>query len=213
MNQATNEAIRLIIGTEAVCSDGPVGDLFRVVIDPSARTVTHLVVEPRHRRGTGHLVPVGLVASVSADRISLNCTASEFGALDQAEEIHFQLGEDSVIDFERSQVLTGPYYPLGSMGMGTGPQPTTSDVVPEGEVEVRRGEPVLATDGAIGHVQGFVVDPGDHSVTYVLLAEGHLWAKKRVAIPMTAVTRLDDGFRLSLSKQEIEDLPAAGVDE
>ena len=72
---------------------------------------------------------------------------------------------------------------MGMRGMGMGPQMATEDRVPEGEVEVRRGEHVHATDGAIGRVQGFVIDPTDHHLTHVLLDEGHQWGKKRVAIP------------------------------
>ena len=66
-----------------------------------------------------------------------------------------------------------------------GPQATTEDRVPEGEVEVRRGEHVHATDGEIGRVHGFVIDPTDHQLTHVLLDEGHLWGKKTVAIPIS----------------------------
>ena len=69
------------------------------------------------------------------------------------------------------------------------PVVVTTDRVPLGEVEVRRGEHVSATDGEIGRVRGLVIDPGDHCVTHVLLDEGHLWGQKRVAIPITAVKK------------------------
>jgi sporulation protein YlmC with PRC-barrel domain len=239
MNQTTkNEPTQFIIGTEVVCNDGVLGELTRVVIDPIARTITHLVVEPRHRRGAGHLVPVELVSSAVADEITLRCTASDFSALDEAEEIHFIPGASGAWDYEQSQMLTLPYYGLGGgmgmgmggggmgMGMGMGgggmgigggpgggPQAVVSDLTPAGGVDVRRGEHVHATDGAIGRVQGLVVDPRNHSVTHVLLDEGHLWGKKRVAIPITAVTGVEEGVRLRLSKQEIEDLPAVSVDD
>jgi sporulation protein YlmC with PRC-barrel domain len=84
---------------------------------------------------------------------------------------------------------------------------------PAGEVEVRRDEQVHATDGEIGRVQGLVVDPRDHAVTHVLLQEGHLWGKRRVSIPISAVTAIKDGIRLDLSKQQIEDLPAVALAE
>ena len=71
------------IGSEVTCSDGVCGDLRRVVVDPVARSLTHLVVEPRHRPGTGHLVPIGLVASTT-EGIRLRCNKSEFEALDAA---------------------------------------------------------------------------------------------------------------------------------
>ena len=38
------------IGSEVCSSDGPCGVLVRVVIDPVARTLTHLVVEPTRGR-------------------------------------------------------------------------------------------------------------------------------------------------------------------
>jgi hypothetical protein len=49
------------IGTEASCSDGAVGKVSRVIIDPVAEEATHLVVEPEHGRDPGRLVPLDLV--------------------------------------------------------------------------------------------------------------------------------------------------------
>jgi hypothetical protein len=46
----------------------------------------------------------------------------------------------------------------------------------------------------------------------VLLQEGHLWGSKEVAIPISAVIRVDDGIRLSISKQQVQDLPPVDVD-
>ena len=87
------------------------------------------------------------------------------------------------------------------------PQIITNDAVPLGEVEVRRGQPVRATDGDIGHVQGLVIDPGSRHVSHVLLQEGHLWGRKEVAIPISAVASTADGIQLKITKQEVEDLP------
>jgi hypothetical protein len=44
-------------------------------------------------------------------------------------------------------------------------------------------------------------------VTHVLLKEGHLWGRRQVAIPVSAVASVDDGIRLKITKQEVEDLP------
>ncbi len=51
------------IGGRATCRDGECGAVIFVVIDPVARKLTHLVVEPAHRQGLGRLVPLGLVES------------------------------------------------------------------------------------------------------------------------------------------------------
>jgi len=104
---------------------------------------------------------------------------------------------------------------MGGMRLGNmdaGPQVVTHDRVPVREVEVRRGEHVHAIDGDIGRVQGLVVDPTDHHVTHVLHDEGHLWGKKEVAIPISAVTGVKDGVRLNLRKDELSTLPAVEID-
>jgi sporulation protein YlmC with PRC-barrel domain len=102
---------------------------------------------------------------------------------------------------------------MGMRGMSMGPQATTEDRVPEGEVEVHRGEHIHATDGEIGRVQGFVIDPTDHHLTHVLLDEGHLWGKKTVVIPISAVKDVSDGVRLSITKAEVGDLPPVDLDD
>ena len=80
------------------------------------------------------------------------------------------------------------------------------DVIPLGKEEVGPGEPVHATDGEIGRVQGFLVDPSDHKVTHVLLQEGHLWGHREIAIPISAVTEVNVGIRLNIDKQHVENL-------
>jgi sporulation protein YlmC with PRC-barrel domain len=219
-----------------------------VVVDPLARSITHLVVEPGLRRGTGHLVPIDLVASTS-EEILLRCARSEYDALETADETRLLPGPDGEWGYERDQMLSLPYYglPMGGMGgMGIGgaggmaisgaggmpvsglggaggldvtrtgvrarPRLYTSDRVPVGEVQVRRGDHVHATDGSIGRVQGLVVDPGDHHMTHVLLDEGHLWGKKEVAIPIAAVQSIEDGVRLNLTKDEVGELPPVELD-
>lgn len=200
------------IGSRVSCRDGDCGELRRVVVDPIARSLTHLVVEPKYRQGIGRLVPIDLVDS-PATEIRLRCTKSEFDALERAEETQFLPATNEQVGYEQEHVLAWPYYGLGmGLGMGARPETLTYDRVPLGEVEVRRGDRVHATDGAIGHVRGLVVDRSDHQVTHVLLDEGHLWGQKRVAIPITAVTSVNDGVRLDLTKNEVRDLPAVDFD-
>ena len=67
-------------------------------------------------------------------------------------------------------------------------------------------------DGAIGHVEGLVIDPRNHHVTHVLLQEGHLWGRKEVAIPIGAVIGAGDGIELNLTKDQIRDLPPVDMD-
>ena len=206
------ETTPFTIGADASCTDGVCGEVTRVVVDPVARAVTHLVVEPKHRHGPGRLVPLDLVDATTGE-IRLRCSMAQFEKLDPAEETRFLPGTPGYPGYDPEQVLSSPYYGMG-IGIEGGyvPQTVTYDTVPLDEVEVRRGEHVHATDGHIGRVQGLVIDPGSHHVTHVLLQEGHLWGRKDVAIPISAVTGVDDGIRLSITKQQVQDLPPVDID-
>jgi hypothetical protein len=203
------------IGAEASCTDGVCGKVRRVIVDPVARTLTHLVVEHDHLE-LARLVPLDLVDNTSGE-IRIKCTLAEFEQLDLAEETHFVPGTLSDPAYGPGQVLNWPYYGLGPGLAGVGPDIVSPgvvyDTIPLGEVEIRRDEHVHATDGAIGHVQGLVIERKSHHVTHVLLQEGHLWGRKQVAIPIGAVTSVDDeGIHLSLSKDGVRDLPEIDID-
>ena len=207
------------IGADVSCTDGHCGTVKRVVLDPVAQALTHLVVEPSHRQGLGRLVPVAMTEP-DAGGVRLNCTRAEFERLDSAEETQFVPGTRGYAQYGPEQVLSWPYFGLhgGQAGGVAGAdvpgtsETVTYDTVPAGEVEVRRGEPVYATDGPIGHVHGLVVDAASRRVSHVLLAEGHLWGRKDVAIPISAVVGVEDGIKLQISKKEVTDLPPVGID-
>jgi sporulation protein YlmC with PRC-barrel domain len=216
---------QFMIGVEVSCTDGVCGKLRRVIVNPVAEAVTHLVVEPKRLQDHGRLVPLGLVDE-AAGEIRLRCTLAEFEALDAAEETEFIQGTGDYIGYGPGEVGYWPYYGLGGglgpvgggigMELGVGavdaPHPVTTDKVPAGEVEIRRGDQVYATDGGIGRVHGLVIDRASGQVTHVLLAEGHLWGKKDVAIPISAVASTSEGIELTITKQDVQDLPAVDFD-
>jgi hypothetical protein len=191
------EPAEFTMGARANCSDGFCGEVRRVIIKPETLAVTHLVVDPGH--DPARLVPLHLVETVAGE-VRLRCSLAEFGQLDRAEET--EIYED----------IGNPGGALSGMGVGTVRQHKhvrtfVTDAVPVGEEEVSRGEPVYAVDGEIGRVHGFLVSLDDQRVTHVLLGEGHLWGRKEIAIPVSAVTGAEDGIRLNITKQQVEDLP------
>jgi sporulation protein YlmC with PRC-barrel domain len=189
---------KFAFGATVNCSDGLCGEVSRMIIDPATRSVTHLVIEAKHRREPGRLVPLDLVDTTTGD-IRLRCTLAEFDKLEPAEETELLGGVGA----------TGVGGTSAPMGIPHASRTDVQDVIPRGEREVGRGDHVHALDGEIGQVEGCLVDPGDHRVTHVLLQEGHFWGRKEVTIPMSAVTGIEDGIRLDLTKKQIEDLPSA----
>ena len=194
-----DEETEFAMGAMVSCVDGLGGTVSRLIIDPATEAVTHLVIQPKHRLGVGRLVPLDLVDTTAGD-IRLRCTVEEFGELEPAQETEL------IDDGTAGLGIGGLNAP---MGLISPVQTMVQDVVPLGEADVDRGDPVYALDGEIGRIQGLLVDPDDHRVTHVLLEEGHLWGRKKVSIPVSAVTGVENGIRLSLTKRQVEDLPPA----
>lgn len=63
------------------------------------------------------------------------------------------------------------------------------EAIPEAEIVVWHGIPVEATDGTVGEVDGFSIDPQSGQITHLVLREGHLF-KKEVATTMHQIDRI-----------------------
>ena len=211
--------MRLDLGGPVHCSDGPVGELADIVIDPSTRRVTYLVVEPHHRHDLARLVPVdrAQTAPASEGGLSLDCTIAEIGQLEPLRRLAYvRLGEqpaddpDSDVGIEDVSIPPG-YQSFGGDGMGAGIQPIdldphvtlSYDRIPKGSVELRRESAVISSEGDhLGHIVGLVVDP-DEQIGQLVIEHGHLWNKREIVIPIAAITQIrTDEVVLSMSRED-----------
>ena len=196
------------------CSDGVCGRSVFVLINPIVHQVTHLVVKDTAGPQTEYMVPVEDVAETLADTIRLRCSQSELRQMEPFVQTEYI--EERVPDYAG--------YQGGIYGMGptyyrpyvtpeiTVQVPRDSLQIPPGELAIRRGTRVEATDGYVGQVDEFVVNPENSRITHLVLREGHLWGKKNVIIPLAALgeTRRDTVY-LKLDKQHLGALPAFPV--
>ena len=125
------DTTQFTIGIKASCSDGAVGTLSRVIIDPVAQAVTHLVVEPEHRPENGRLVPLDLVGG-AAGGIRLRCTKAEFENLAPAEETEFIPATSDYEGYCPGQIGYMPYYGLGGGMIVPGVSPGGGDIARAG---------------------------------------------------------------------------------
>jgi hypothetical protein len=214
--------MRLELGTPVRCADGVLGELTDVVIDPTSRRVTHLVVGPKAEPGGARLVPIALAAADDdSAAIVLACTREEAAALESLDEVAYvRAGPLSVADPDWDvgveNYLATPYYSATGLGDDPGLYDTGMTMsyhrVPKGEVEVRRSSLVTSCDDhLLGRVDGFVVDAGQR-ITHIVLERGHLWGRREVAIPIGAVATVKtDAVTIDLTREQVGALPAARV--
>lgn len=193
------------------CADGPCGESSTIILNPATREVSHFVVldktfPDRDRR----LVPVDQVVETSRNLIRLCCTKDELAGMDHFLDTHYTAThEEPAIDWPVD-------YTVRSVPRATLTKPSYAqeevEHIPPGELAVGRGTRVEARDGHIGHLVELVVNPDSGHISHLVLEKGHLWGKKEVTLPVSAI---DFGGKeavyLKLDKKSIEQLPAVPV--
>jgi sporulation protein YlmC with PRC-barrel domain len=198
------------LNVQVECTDGVYGRSAYVLINPVNDKVTHLVVR-EDASSSEYIVPVDLMDETIADKIRLHCSKAELKKMPPFIKTTFI--EEKVPDMKYN-------YPGGLYGGGSyfylpyvvseraEYKATEHQQIPPGELAVRRGTRVEATDGYVGRVDEFVVNPENSHITHLVMREGHLWGKKDVIIPLSAMGDThDDTVFLKLDKHQIEALP------
>ncbi len=182
------------------------GKVDALVIDPTARAVTHLVVahEPLARRV---LVPLGAVTEASSDVVTVELTDEAFEACALFDEPAYNEPADG---FEAPAVPYDPgaYFLEPFASPFDGWALADHERIPKGEVTIRRGDEVYSSDAIkVGHVDELLVDPADGHVTHVVLREGHvLRHDDDVVVPVGGGTFDEGRVALGLDLAAIHDL-------
>jgi len=203
------------LNAQVECTDGVCGRSVYVLINPVIDQVTHLVVKEDSSPNTEYIVPVDLVTETTGDTIRMHCSKAELEKMDPFVQMEFVEEKVPDINFESGGGMIG----MGSYRYMPYVTPEVKVYesmehrqIPPGELAVRRGIRVEATDGYVGKVDEFVVNPENGHITHLVMQEGHLWGQKDVTIPLSAMgdTRTDTVF-LKFDKHQIESLPTFPV--
>ena len=200
------------LDVEVHCSDGACGKSTAIIVDPSTEKVTHFVVQ---MQGSQYLVPIEAIADSTANHIQLRWSREELAAAAPFEKSVFA-GED--LGAYTAPGMTGasiawPYdasseYMLQAAAAAYVPV----EQIPEGERAIHSGPYVEATDGGVGHVEEFLIDPETGLITHLLLRKGHLWGKRDITIPLDQIDRVeDDVVYMKLNKEAVGGLPSVPV--
>jgi sporulation protein YlmC with PRC-barrel domain len=203
------------LNAQVECTDGVCGRSVYVLINPVIDQVTHLVVKENSSPKTDYIVPVDFVAETIADTIRLRCSKAELEKMDPFIKTTFieEQVPDRKYGFGGGVYRMGSYYYMPYVTSEIAVQvPVEQYQIPPGELSVRRGTRVEAVDGYVGKVDEFVVNPENGHITHLVMREGHLWGRKDVIVPISAMddTREDTVF-LKLDKHQIESLPTFPV--
>ena len=192
------------LGANVECSDGLVGTLTNIILNPATETVTHLVVKEHGFVGSERLVSEDFVKETTQDTIFLSISKEEFQSLEDFVQTEF-------LPSDIPAFMTDGYlaWPMQEWV----PPILQHEAVPPGEFSVRKGAKVCALDGHVGRVDEFLVEKENGHITHLILREGHLWDKKDVSVPVDQIDRYEDKcVYLKMDKKSVEELPDIHID-
>ena len=195
--------MKIPLNVDVHCADGRCGLSTYIIYNPAAETITHVVVKEARSPQTERLVPVGWVKETTPELILLDCTRAEVENLEPFNQTEFVRRDVPHYAADPQLTLLWPYrVPAQKVVADTVRQ------IPPGELAVRRGARVRATDGRVGQVDEFMIDPDNGLITHLVLREGLPWDRRHVDIPVSAIDRIEENeVYLNLDKKSIEALP------
>jgi len=189
------------------CSDGPLGHSVYLVLIPTSDQITHVVVGDGSFPETQYLVPIERILKSTPESIQLNCTRDELSKMPVFNQVEFIRP-----DMNGTGGVFPMYWPYATAALGPGFVAAGNKPLPANELAVRRGAGVEATDGHVGHVGEFLIDPLNNTISHLILREGHLWGEKEVTIPLSQIDHIKENtVWLKLDKRDVEALPAIPI--
>lgn len=196
------------INVDVKCAGEICGRSKYLIVNPVKDLVTHLVVAEKDYPHIERLVSIDEIIESKPDQIELRCTQEKLFKMESFIETDF-IGGDRL---EPTLPYNATYQFWPYTMYEASPMPIEHENIPTGEIVIRRRTTVKATDGAIGRVDEFLVNPRNDSISHLILREGHLWGEKDVTIPISEVDKItEDTVLLKLSKKEVGLLPAIHV--
>ena len=193
------------INAKVSCLDGPFGQSTCVILKPTTGEITHLVVINEPFPGTEYLVSIDAIAESTPDQIRLNCSRNELLKMPIFDKMEFVPSD--LTGFVGSPYMMWPFYAPAAAYITI-----EKEHIPAGELTMRRGTRVEATDGHVGRVDEFLIDPNNDHITHLVMREGHLWGQKDVTIPVSQIDHYQGNtVFLKLTKQDIEKLPGIPI--
>lgn len=193
------------LNAKVSCSDGPCGQSTYLVLMPTNEEITHVVVGDGFFPETEYLVPIVHIVESTPESIRLNCNREELSKMPIFNQVEFIPSD-----------LNGTHGSFSMLWPYATPETDFIEIenehIPANELTIRRGASVEATDGHIGRVDEFLINPINNTITHLVLREGHLWGQKNITIPLSQIDRIEENkVWLKLDKQSIESLPAIPI--
>jgi len=225
-----------IIGHSIAASDGPLGKVSDLLFDDLSWQIRWVVVDTRHwLSGRKVLLPTSVLGHphVLDRQFPVRLTMKQVKDspdIDSHQPVSRQM-EANIFDYYGWAPYWGSGYFLGGYGglyaggaMASSPalepgypvvdrrdHPRASPDPHLRSVEAVRGYHIHASDGAIGHVEDFLVEEADWSIHFLVVDTRNWWRGRKVLISPRSARKIDwatTQVDLTIDRQKVKDGPA-----
>jgi uncharacterized membrane protein len=184
------------LGAEVQCADGYGGSLIGLIVEPLARRLTHIVVQDYTVPAVDHLAPVAWVTGTTENLVRLGCTREILAGLEPfAEQRYIRSNASSYQPI---------YAVLPSAEFEAEHIPLVTEHIPPGELAIRGGAQVIATDGPIGEVSGCIVEGASGAISSIIVRAGEWPTRREQVIPIAEVERIGSrALYLVLARRQV----------
>lgn len=204
--------MKIPLKAKVICKDGEFGSVQELLIDPIKESVSHIVIENKHK-GLELIVPTEILDYTSDTVITIEKTSDEIDAYPPFlthEFINVPANNAEFAYWGTDPTMTQSYtmFPY-VIHDGNPVLEITKEAIPIGEFKLKKGMAVKNKDGkTLGHVDELIVDTDTDYISHIVMRTGHLFGVKEVAVPNINIYSFDKtGIVLSITEDEIESLP------
>jgi sporulation protein YlmC with PRC-barrel domain len=196
-------SIEIPINANVFCSDGQCGHSLCVIIDPREERVTHVVVRENHFPHKEILVSTHMIEQANPETIKLKCNKKQLEGMQEFIDEEFVHFIKPAILYQPNSYIAWPIENSEEIS-----KLVKHENIPYGEMVIHKNSHVYATDGRIGQVDDFLVNPENELITHIVMREGHLWGQREIVIPISAIKHIeDDSIYLKINRVSVETLP------
>ena len=200
-----------LIGCAIHATDGTIGSVTTILFDDEAWTLRYLVVD------TGTWLPGRkvLIAPMAIRKANWKDSTVEVSLTREQVKNSPDIDTDSPVSRQREQEFYSYYsYPYYWTGVAL-PMPPSDQGAKFQDSHLRdarvvKGYHIRATDGEIGHVEDFLLDPKSWTIRYMIVDTSNWLGGRRVLIApswVRAVSWADAEVHVDASRQVITDSP------
>jgi hypothetical protein len=200
------------LNVEVRCAEGTCGRSTSIILNPITNQVTHVVVK---FEGQEYMVPLDYIVESTPQQIQLRLTKVDMEQLEPFDKSRF-LARDPAPSPQGSEAAAEEsgtsLWPYVALGRDYAEQMDQAGQMAYEELCVRRGARVEASDGSIGRVEEFLVNPINNLITHLVLREGPVWEPKGITVPISEIDRIEEEtVFLKIDKNSVRTLPAVPV--